>query len=39
MADCIFVAYILAVIGYAYFSFSRKFENIRFNLYRMYLNF
>lgn len=37
MADLIFVAYILAVIGYGYFAFSRKCENLRFKVYKAYL--
>lgn len=34
MADLIFVAYILAVIGYGYFAFSSKCENLRFKVYK-----
>lgn len=37
MAYLIFVAYILAVIGYGYFAFSRKCESLRFKVYKAYL--
>lgn len=33
MEDIILIAYLICVCGYAYFSFSKHCENVRFKLY------
>lgn len=38
MADCLFVLYMLFVCGYSYVAFAARFEKIRFEIYKAFLD-
>lgn len=37
MADCLFVLYVLFMCGYSYIAFAARFEKLRFEIYKAFL--